>query len=104
MNLFLWRHNDFSQINRSYTLDFYTDNFYEIYKVVERLFDDNQGDLPIRLLGVSLSNLIPSENNVKQFNLFEVPKEASKEERVLRLINNINDTYGNKLIKRGTKK
>ena len=98
------RYNDFSQINRSYTLDFYTDNFYEIYKVVERLFDDNQGDLPIRLLGVSLSNLIPSENNVKQFNLFEVPKEASKEERVLRLINNINDTYGNKLIKRGTKK
>ena len=97
------RYNDFSQINRSYTLDFYTDNFYEIYKVVERLFDDNQGDLPIRLLGVSLSNLIPTENNIKQINIFDVPKEVTKEERVLRLINNINDTYGNKLIKRGTK-
>jgi len=97
------RYNDFSQINRSFTLDYYTDNFYEIYKVVERLFDDNQGDLPIRLLGVSLTNLIPTENNVRQINIFDVPKEASKEERVLRLINNINDTYGNKLIKRGTK-
>jgi DNA polymerase-4 len=98
------RYNDFTQINRSYTLDFYTDNFYEIYKVVERLFDDNQSDLPIRLLGVSLSNLIASENNIKQINIFDVPKEATKEETVIRLINNINDTYGNKLIKRGTKK
>ncbi len=71
--------------------------------MVERLFDDNQGDLPIRLLGVSLSNLIPTENNIKQINIFDVPKEVTKEERVLRLINNINDTYGNKLIKRGTK-
>ena len=98
------RYNDFTQINRSFTLDFYTDNFYEIYKVVERLFDDNQSDLPIRLLGVSLSNLIPSENNVKQINIFDVPKEATKEETVLKLINSINDTYGNKLIKKGIKK
>lgn len=97
------RYHDFSQINRSYTLDFYTDNFYEIYKVVERLFDDNQSDLPIRLLGVSLSNLIPSENNVKQINLFDIPKNVTKEERVLRLINSINDTYGNKLINKGIK-
>lgn len=97
------RYNDFSQINRSFTLDFYTDNFYEIYKVAERLFDENQSELPIRLLGVSLSNLIPASNNVKQINIFEVPKEASKEETVLRLINNINDAYGNKLIKRGAK-
>lgn len=98
------KYNDFTQINRSFTLDFYTDNFYEIYNVVERLFDDNQSDLPIRLLGVSLSNLIPSENNVKQINIFDVPKEATKEETVLRLINNINETYGNKLIKKGIKK
>jgi DNA polymerase-4 len=97
------RYNDFSQINRSFTLDFYTDNFFEIYKVVERLFDDNQSDLPIRLLGVSLSNLIPCENNVRQINIFDVSKDVTKEERVLRLINNINDTYGNKLIKRGTR-
>ena len=97
------RYNDFSQINRSFTLDFYTDNFYEIYKVVERLFDENPSDLPIRLLGVSLSNLIPTENNVKQINIFDVPKETTKEETVLRLINTINDTYGNKLIKRGAK-
>jgi len=97
------RYNDFSQINRSYTTDFYTDNFYEIYNIVERLFDENQSDLPIRLLGVSLSNMIPSENNVKQINIFDVSKDATKEETVLRLINNINDTYGNRLIKKGTK-
>lgn len=98
------RYKDFTQINRSYTMDQYTDNFYEIYKVVERLFDDNQSDLPIRLLGVSVSNLIQSEHNVRQINIFDIPKEATKEEAVLKLIHSINDTYGNTLIKKGVKK
>jgi len=98
------RYNDFSQINRSKTLDYYTDNFFEVYQVVEQLFDDNQGDLPIRLLGVSVSNLKPSENNFRQIDIFNVSKEATKEERVIHILNNINETYGVKIIKKGTKK
>ncbi len=98
------RYNDFSQINRSKTLDFYTDNFYEVYQVVEQLFDDNQSDLPIRLLGVSVSNLKPSGNNFRQINIFNVSKEATKEEKVINILNNINETYGNKIIKKGIKR
>lgn len=98
------RYNDFTQINRSKTLDYYTDNFYEIYEVVEKLYDDNQGDLPIRLLGVSLSNLKSNINNFRQINIFQVSKDATKEEKVINILNNINEIYGSKIIKKGTKK
>jgi len=98
------RYNDFTQINRSKTLDFYTDNFYEIYQIVEGLFDDNQGDLPIRLLGVSVANIKPSSSNVRQINMFDLPKETTKEEVVLKMMNIINESYGSKIIKKGFKK
>ncbi len=97
------RYNDFTQINRSKTLDFYTDNFYEIYQVVEELYDNNQGDLPIRLLGVSLSNLKDNINNFRQIDLFNVSKEVTAEEKVLKILNNINETYGQDIIKKGLK-
>jgi len=97
------RYNDFTQINRSKTLDFYTDNFFEIYKVVEQLYDDNQGDLPIRLLGVSVSNLKDNYNNFKQIDIFNVSKEATKEEKIINILNNINETYGINIIKKGLK-
>lgn len=98
------RYNDFTQINRSSTLEYHTDNFYEIYEVVERLFDDNQSDKPIRLLGVSVSNLKDSEQNFRQLNIFSIPKNAVKEEGVMRLLDSINDNYGETLIKKGVKK
>ncbi len=97
------RYNDFTQINRSKTLDFYTNNFYEIYQVVEQLYDNNQSDLPIRLLGVSLSNLKDSINNFRQIDLFNASKEVTKEEKVIKILNNINETYGIDIIKKGLK-
>ena len=98
------RYNDFTQINRSYTLEYHTENFYEIYEVVERLFDDNQSDKPIRLLGVSVSNLKDSQSNFRQLNIFNIPKNAVKEEGVMRLLDSINENYGSTLIKKGVKK
>jgi DNA polymerase-4 len=98
------RYNDFSQINRSFTLDQYTDNLYDIFAVVERLYDENIGDLPVRLLGVSVSNLIPKEDNVKQMNIFEISQISKKDEAVTTLISSINSVYGQKIIKKGAKK
>ena len=98
------RYSDFSQINRSKTLDFYTDNFFEVYQVIEQLFDDNQSDLPIRLLGVSVSNFISKASNFRQINIFDTSKVSTKEEKVIHILNNINETYGSNIIKKGTKK
>ena len=97
------RYNNFKQITRSKTLEFYTDNYFEIYEVVEKLFDDNQSELPIRLLGVSVSNLKSNDNNFRQINIFDVSKTATKEEKVLHILNAINNVYGEPIIKKGIK-
>lgn len=97
------RYSDFTQINRSFTLDFYTDNFFEIYEVVERLYDDNQSDKPIRLLGVSVQNLIESKDNIRQLNIFRVEEYTEKEDAVKNLLDSINEAYGQKIIKKGSK-
>ena len=98
------RYNDFTQINRSFTSDYHTDNFFEMYEIVERLYDDNQSDKPIRLLGVSVSNLIESKDNIRQLNIFKVDEYTEKEEAVKNLLDSINNAYGQKIIKKGSKK
>lgn len=98
------RYNDFTQINRSKTLEYHTNNFYDIFEVVERLFDDNQSDKPIRLLGVSVSNLIDSDSNFRQLNIFKIPDNAEKEEGVMKLLDSINQNYDKKLISIGINK
>lgn len=98
------RYHDFTQINRSFTLEYHTDNFFDMFEVVERLFDENQSDKPIRLLGVSVSNLIDSHNNFRQLNIFQIPKDAVKEEGVIKLLDSINQNYDTKLIQKGVKK
>lgn len=98
------RYNDFTQINRSLTLEYHTENFYDIFQVVERLFDENQSDKPIRLLGVSVSNLIDSSQNFRQLNIFTIPKELEREEGVMKLLESINENYKGTLIQKGVKK
>ncbi|PAT01080.1 DNA polymerase IV [Candidatus Izimaplasma bacterium ZiA1] len=98
------KYNDFKQITRSKSLDDYTDNFFTIYQIVEDLFDENQSEKPIRLLGVSVSNIKPYEKSIVQLNIFDAPKDVTKEEQVIKLIQSINDAYGVKTIERGVPK
>ncbi|MCF7926147.1 MAG: DNA polymerase IV [Candidatus Izimaplasma sp.] len=95
------RYNDFSQINRSQTLEYHTDNFLEVFETIETLFYDNQKDKPIRLLGVSVSNLKDKSDHFKQIDLFNIPKNAKQDERVNSTIDSINKAYGETLIKKG---
>jgi DNA polymerase-4 len=98
------RYNDFTQINRSFTFEYHNDQYLEIYEQVERLFDLNQSEKPIRLLGVSVSNLIDKKDNFRQLNIFKVSKENSKEFNVSKLIESINDNYDFNIIQKGTNK
>ncbi|QMS85690.1 DNA polymerase IV [Candidatus Xianfuyuplasma coldseepsis] len=98
------RYNDFTQINRSLTREHHTDSFYEILAIVERLYDENQSDKPIRLLGVSVSNLIDSEHFFRQLNIFQMTDITKKDEAVIRVLDDINEAYGQKIIKKGAKK
>jgi DNA polymerase-4 len=97
------RYHDFTQINRSITLEHHTDNFYDILALVEGLYDDNQSDKPIRLLGVSVSNLTDADGYFRQIDLFEASTITDKDEAVKRMLDDINDAYGQTIIKKGTK-
>lgn len=98
------RYNDFSQINRSFTREHHTDSFFEIFPIVERLYDENPSDKPIRLLGVSVSNLIDADHYFRQLNIFQMSDITSQDEAVLRVLDDINEAYGQKIIKKGAKK
>jgi len=98
------RYNDFTQINRSFTREYHTDNFFEVYETVERLYDENVSEKPIRLLGVSLSNLNDASTFVRQLNIFQMKDITKKDEAVIRILEDINQAYGQKIIKKGAKK
>ena len=98
------RYNDFSQITRSFTFEQHTDNFYDIYRIVERLYEENLSSKPIRLLGVSVTNLKPISEHFEQLNLFSSGEEDSPKEKIDVMIEEINKIYGKDFIHKGTKK
>jgi len=98
------RYHDFTQITRSFTLEQHTDNFYDLFHIVERLYEENTSTKPIRLLGVSVSNLKPVSEHHEQLNLFSLKEVGSTNEKINVMIDEINKVYGKKLISQGTKK
>jgi len=98
------RYSDFTQITRSFTREFHTDNFFDLYQIVEHLYDENVSEKPIRLLGVSVSNLSDASTFVEQLNIFEIKDITKKDEAVQKMLEEINKAYGQTIIKRGAKK
>lgn len=98
------RYHDFSQITRSFTLEQHTDNFYDVFQVVERLYEENTSTKPIRLLGVSVTNLKAVSDHYEQLNLFKVKEIDSPNEKINVMLQEINKVYGKDLIHKGTKK
>lgn len=74
------------------------DDGYEIYKIAERLFDDQRFEprnrTPFRFVGVSVSNLI---RNLDQVSLFENKEQQKK---LLKAVDAINDRYGEFTVER----
>lgn len=98
------RYNDFKQITRSKTLDKYIYEFEDVYYEIEDLFEINWNNKPIRLLGVSCTNIIDLKDNVIQLDIFtEFDEDMENDEKLLRLMNNINEKYDKDIIKKGVK-
>jgi DNA polymerase-4 len=75
--------------------------FYDIYAVVERLYDENHTERPVRLLGVSVSGLIDASERIDQLSIYDVNEELTKEEHVRKVISGINALYGQDLLHKG---
>ncbi len=84
--------SDFTTINRSVTLDKPTHDLGIIYLEAMRLFDKNYHGEMIRLVGVTLANLIASNEVVTQLSLFDVnDKTKSKTEQIIDNFNKITE-------------
>ncbi|NLL18839.1 MAG: DNA polymerase IV, partial [Clostridia bacterium] len=89
------RFPDFKTITRSHTSEqlLYTDQ--EIFAVARELYRSLNNNRPIRLLGVQVSGF---EQGI-QLSLFDEQKD--KEIKLANLVDELNEKYGGKAIKRG---
>ncbi len=81
------RYFDFTTINRSITFTKPTNDAGEIYNYAMTLFERNYKQEPIRLLGVTLQNLIDIKEIKEQLSLFDDFSAKSKTEVIVDLLN-----------------
>jgi len=94
-------YNNFSQITRSATLPVVTDDGKTIYRLgLDLLGKTEIGQKPIRLLGISLSQLAKPGDG--QLFLFNPSNDSEKERRLNRALDAIQDKYGDQAIGPGS--
>lgn len=96
------KYSDFVQITRSTTLSKSTDDGSEIYSVACRLLENTEiTKKPIRLLGVSLSQLSFLRIGT-QLSLFNQDPSSQKRERLNIVLDSLYEKYGDKSVVPGT--
>ncbi len=96
------KYANFKSHSKSKTILKYTQSFDEIYSIVTDLFDELWNKYPIRLLGVSTSNIIDKKEQAVQLDLFTY-EQFTEDESLVKLMNEINRKYGDATIKKGNK-
>lgn len=94
------KYQNFLSQSKSKTLDRYVASYDEILTIVYDLFELLWNHKPIRLLGVSCSQLIEKENYYQQISIFDY-ENYLEDEKVIKLIHQINRKYGKQTIKKG---
>lgn len=93
------RYSDFTTINRSLTLNEPICNEDEIYLKAINLFEKNYNNKPIRLLGISLSNLKEKKEVLKQMSIYDlnINKKSTTE-----IINDLNKMLNGNFLKKAS--
>ncbi|WP_223069623.1 DNA polymerase IV [Paenibacillus caui] len=85
---------DMKTITRSQTLPSVTETADEIYHEACKLFRKHWKEgKPVRLLGITLQNLVPREESAMQLDLFSYEKQP-KIERLTRVMDELRDKFG----------
>ncbi|MBW2018018.1 MAG: DNA polymerase IV [Deltaproteobacteria bacterium] len=95
------KYSDFRQVTRSKTLPKSTDDGFEIYSIVCRLLEKTAvGKRPVRLLGISLSQLsfLGAEH---QLTLFDQDADSLKRKNLNIALDSLYEKYGEENIKPG---
>jgi DNA polymerase-4 len=91
----------FKTHNKSYSFKNPTNDFNIIYSIALKLYEKNFDGLVIRLVGVTLQNLVSPEDEVIQMSLFNY-EEFEEESRTKLLINELNRKMGKDVFKRAS--
>ena len=93
------RDDSFITKTRQITLDDYTDDFYVIMDtaidIIEDFFEDGKS---YRLIGIGLNNLKSKNDLPKEYNLFNLPDNISKEESIASLMKEMTKKFGDKAL------
>ncbi|MBP2001273.1 DNA polymerase-4 [Paenibacillus shirakamiensis] len=89
---------DMKTITRSQTMTQITESADEIYHEACRLYRRHWKEgRPVRLLGITLQNLVPKEESALQMDLFDYERQPKKEE-LTRTMDRIRDKFGESAI------
>jgi len=72
------RYKDRQTVTRSRTISAYVEGVDDIYPVILELFEEHWTGRPIRLLGVTVSNLLKMDSILEQLSLFTYESEIKK--------------------------
>jgi DNA polymerase IV len=97
------RYENFKTYSKSITIEKPTQTYETIHSIVLNLFDELWNRQPIRLLGVSSSNLVEQSEYREEYNLFNYEKHLD-DEPIIKTMHAINRKYGQDILKKGIKK
>lgn len=91
--------NEFKIFSHQRKMDFPTDSTKEIFKVSKKLLNEIHINVPVRLIGVRIDQLIEKEQ--KQLSIFENYKD-NKQEKIDKVVDELKEKYGYDKIIRAT--
>ena len=99
------RYPDFKSITRAVTLEHYTSSFEPVFDAVKQLMAQNYKDgTPVRLIGVTVSNLKQESEIIEQQDLFVNQKNIEKMNALNKVLDSINEKYGGDVVHRARKR
>lgn len=98
------RFADLKRITRAMTLSEYTASFEPVFQAVKLLLAKcDLKDTPVRLIGVSMSHLIKSDQLVIQQNIFQDNQQRERYQALNQVMDQLNEKYGGNMVMRARK-
>ena len=88
----LLKNNQFTSFQHQEKLSFSTNKTQDIYEIAKKLLEESWKNDSIRLIGIKLSGLEETRKN--QISIFEEEQEAEREDKVQKIMDNINNKFG----------
>ena len=96
------RNFDWQNASRSKTLRNAVNQADEIFEIAWKLFTENWDETPVRLIGITVSNVVDQSELTQQLSLFNFEQHI-KDEPILELVDTIEKKFGKGAIKRGVR-